>query len=292
MNPEVVSSVKAILGEGPSWDAKKQILYWVDIKGGVIYAHRPGNNTDELVAKVDGVSCVVPRSNGGLALTHGHGYYGLDLTTKSLEQLSDQVDTGLATRFNDGKCDSAGRFWAGTMDGTEKNQIGSLYLLTKDRKLKKVFSQVTVSNGMGWSPDNTEMYYIDSPTRKVVAFDFSLQTGDISNRQTAVDFDKTNQPGVPDGMTVDAEGMIWVAHWGGARVTRWDPSAGRLLDTLEIPADHVTSCCFGGKNLDELYVTSAREDLDEENLKAKPMSGSLFLTHPGVRGLATNSYVG
>ncbi len=293
MSPEVASSVRAELGEGPSWDAKKEILYWVDIKKGLIYAHRPGNPSDEIVASAQGVSCVVPWSNGGLALTLQHGFYSLDLLSKKLQPISDQVDTKVETsRFNDGKCDPAGRFWAGTMDATEKNPTGSLYLLGKDRKLKKVLSQVTISNGLGWSPDNRAMYYIDTPTRKVRAFDYSLQTGEIYNERTAVDFAVSEQKGDPDGMAVDVEGMIWVAHWGGARLTRWNPSNGNLLETLPVPADQVTSCCFAGRNLDELYITSARDGLDEKTLASKPLAGSLFIARPGVKGLPTHSYVG
>ena len=140
------------------------------------------------------------------------------------------------------------------MDGEERSSSGSLYVLEKNKKLNKVLPNVTISNGLGWSPDNKVMYYIDTPTLKVSAFDYSLATGAIENRRTAVDFVQNNQPGSPDGMAVDEEGMIWVAHWGGARLTRWNPSTGKLLDTFEIPADQVTSCCFGGRNLDELTL--------------------------------------
>jgi sugar lactone lactonase YvrE len=294
MNPEVVSNVKAELGEGPSWDANQEILYWVDIRRGIIYGHKLQSSDEILVASLgESVSCVVPRSNGGLALTMQHGYYGLDLSSKKLEPLSEQVETDLSvTRFNDGKCDPAGRFWAGTMDDTEKNPSGSLYVLNKDRKLKKVVSQVTVSNGMGWSPDDRSMYYIDSPTRKVSSFDYSLQSGEISNRRTCVDFGVNNQKGVPDGMTVDSDGMLWVAHWGGAKITRWNPSTGKLLQSLDLPADHVTSVCFAGKNLDELYITTARADLDPPALAAQPLAGSLFRANVGVTGLPTYSFQG
>lgn len=293
MEPEVASRIRAELGEGPSWDAENGILYWVDIKLGLIYSHRPGIADDDIVATAKSVSCVVPRREGGLALTLQHGYYGLDLATKNLESISEEVEMDLdGNRFNDGKCDPAGRFWAGTMDESEKNPSGSLYCLENNRKPKKVFSNVTISNGLGWSPDCTKMYYIDSLTRKISSFDYSLRTGEISNRQTAVDFDKTNQKGVPDGMAVDANGMIWVAHWGGARLTRWNPSTGILLETLHVPAEQVSSCCFAGEHLEELYITSARTGLDAKELASKPLTGSLFVVRPGVRGLPTNSFHG
>jgi sugar lactone lactonase YvrE len=293
MNLEVASDAKAALGEGPSWDVRSKILYWVDIVGGLIYAHTPGSSSDEIVAPASGVSCVVPRKSGGLALTLPHGFFGLDLSTKKLEAISVSLESDIPTnRFNDGKCDPAGRFWAGTMDEKEKNPAGSLYLLGTDRSLKKVLSGVTISNGLGWSPDRKTMYYIDSPTRKVWSFDYSHQTGDISNKRTAADFDEAEQPGVPDGMAVDAEGMIWVAHWGGARVSRWNPVEGKLVETLPVPADHVTSCCFAGSNLDELYITSAREGFDQTYLAKMPLSGSLFVANVGVKGLPTYAFEG
>ncbi|MDA4123582.1 MAG: SMP-30/gluconolactonase/LRE family protein [Thaumarchaeota archaeon] len=294
MIPEIASNIRAELGEGPSWDAEKKVLYWVDISGGVVYVHTPNDPNDKLVQRVKDVGCVVPRKGGGLAVASQHALYGLDLQGKTLTPLTEQVETDKAeNRFNDGKCDPAGRFWAGTMDGRPtRSPIGAFYVLEKGRKLKKVLSDITVSNGMGWSPDNKTMYYIDSPTRKVSAFDYALSTGEIKNRRTVVDFAQTQQQGNPDGMAVDAEGMIWVAHWGGGRVTRWNPSNGKLLDTIIIPADQSSSCCFGGDNLDELYITSARKGIDPKLLAAKPLTGALFVVKTGVRGLPTNAFDG
>lgn len=294
MDPEVASDIRAALGEGPSWDARNGILYWVDIQQGLIHAHNPGNPSDKTIADLgERVSCVVPRKNGGLALTMQHGYFTFDLQTKKVQPILDHVESDRSgTRFNDGKVDPAGRFWAGTMDDHENSPIGSLYFLDKDAKLKKVLSQITISNGLGWSPDNKKMYYIDTPTRQVWTFDYSLGTGEISNKRIAVDFAKNNQPGDPDGMAVDADGKIWVCHWGGARVTRWDPVAGKLLETINLPASHITSVCFAGTNLDELYITSAQQGLDEKELALQPLAGRLFVTHPDVEGLPTYSYEG
>jgi sugar lactone lactonase YvrE len=293
MNPEVASNVKAILGEGPSWDAKHEILYWIDIRGGAIFSHKLGNPNDQVVAKAERVSSVVPRAKGGLALTLPHGFFTLAPNSTKFEPLSEPIEADkLTNRFNDGKCDPAGRYWAGTMDDSERTASGSLYCIDQDRKLRKLVTQVRVSNGLGWSPDNRKMYYIDSPTKKVSSFDYSLTTGEVSNRSTIVDFAVSNQPGVPDGMTVDAEGMLWIAHWGGSRVTRWNPESGKLLDTMPVPAGETTSLCFAGKNLDELYITSARDGLDDKALATQPLAGSLFVVKPGVRGLPTNSYEG
>jgi sugar lactone lactonase YvrE len=292
--PERASNIRAELGEGPSWDAEKKVLYWVDISGGIVYVHTPNNPNDEVVQRVKSISCAVPRrGGGGLVLTSQHGIYGLELKSKVLTPLTEQVETDREeNRFNDGKCDSAGRFWAGTMNGLKNAPSGALYVLERNHGLKKALPGVTVSNGMGWSPDNKTMFHIDSPTRKVSAFDYALRTGEIGNRRTVVDFSQAQQLGNPDGMAVDEEGMIWVAHWGGARVTRWNPLNGTLLETIAVPADQTSSCCFGGDNLDELYITSARHNLDPKILAAKPLSGSLFMAKVGVRGLPTNAFDG
>lgn len=292
VNPELASNVRAVLGEGPSWDADRNVLYWVDIAGGVIYAHSPGSPDDRVVQMVKEVSVVVPRRSGGLGVIAWNRIYGLDLKSKALTPITEEVESDKGTRFNDGKCDSAGRLWTGTMDVQQRDPTGSLYVLERNLTLRKLLSGVAVSNGMGWSPDNKKMYYIDSPTKMVSVFDYNLQTGEVANRRTAVDFTQTQQPGIPDGMAVDEEGMIWVTHWGGARLTRWDPSNGSLLETIMIPSDQVTSCCFGGRNLDELYITSARFKQDPKVVASQPLSGRLFVTKVGVKGLPTNSFDG
>ncbi len=293
MTLEVASNVKAILGEGPTWEAKNGVLYWIDIRGGIIYSHKPGDPDDEQVARAELVSSVVPRTEGGFALTLKHGFFSLASNSSQAELLSEPIEANLSSnRFNDGKCDPAGRYWAGTMDDSERSSSGALYVLDKNREVRKMVSGVSISNGLGWSPDSKKMYYIDSPTKKVSSFDYDLATGGISNRKTIVDFAANNLPGVPDGMAVDAEGMIWVAHWGGSRVTRWNPSTGKLLDTVITPAEHTTSVCFAGKNLDELYITSASDGLEAKALAAQPLAGSLFVTKPGVKGLPTYSYEG
>jgi sugar lactone lactonase YvrE len=290
--PEVASNMKATVGEGPTWDAENKLLYWVDIDEGIIYSHRPNDAQDQVVHRVKQVSSVVLRSGGGLALTAGHGFYALDLESKVLTPLAEQVETEKeGNRFNDGKVDPAGRYWVGTMDA-QRTPIGALYVLEKQRGLKKVLDAITVSNGLCWSPDSRTMYYIDSATKKVTSLDYSLKTGEVGNRRTIIDFVQAGQEGGPDGMTIDEEGMLWVAHWGGARVTRWDPSTRRLLETVPVPADQTSSCCFGGSNLDELYITSAARGLDPAAPGAKPLNGALFVAKVGVRGLPAHVFDG
>lgn len=289
MNPELVLDVRAELGEGPSWDGKNGVLYWVDILRGLVHIFEPKESRDTSVRAGEYVSCVVPRKSGGVAVTLQHGFHTIDLKSGKASPLA-QVEKGVAgNRFNDGKCDPAGRFWAGTMDMKEKSASGALYRLEKN-KVRKILSGVSISNGLGWSPDNRTMYYIDTPTRKVSAFDYDMKTGDVRNRKTVVYFSSPDQPGNPDGMAVDAEGMIWVAHWGGYRITRWNPATGRPLDSVSLPVAQVTSCCFGGRNLDELYITTARTGLSHQALLRQPHAGSLFRVRTGLRGLPTYAF--
>jgi sugar lactone lactonase YvrE len=290
MHPELVLDAQAELGEGPSWDTKNTVLYWVDILRGLVHVFEPHESRDTAVRAGKYVSSVVPKRSGGVAITLQHGFYTLNPKEGEVSTIA-EVESRLAmNRFNDGKCDLTGRFWAGTMDMEERNASGALYFLERDR-VRRVLEDVTISNGLGWSPDNNTMYYIDTPTRKVSALDYDAETGEVKNRRTVVDFNPV-QPGSPDGMAVDTEGMIWVAHWGGYRVTRWNPATGRLLDTVILPVALVTSCCFGGRNLDELYITTARTGLDQGALSRQPLSGGLFRVRTGLRGLPTNVFDG
>jgi len=284
LESELLLDVRSELGEGPSWDSKNGVLYWVDIFRGLVHRYSPDGSKDESFQAGQYVSSVVPSSSGGVVVTLQHGFYALNLAGKP--SLIAEVETGLTqNRFNDGKCDPSGRFWAGTMDLEEKSPLGALYVLERGGRVRKALEKVTVSNGLGWSPDHRTMYFIDTPTKVVSAYDYSDSTGEIENRRTAVDM--SDQPGYPDGMAVDAEGMLWVAHWGGWRVTRFDPQTGKALDYANIPASQVTSCCFGGRRLEQLYVTSARAGVGPEEAGKGSPAGGLFRIEAGVRGLDT-----
>ena len=272
--PELVTDVKAILAEGPCWDADKQLLYWVDIIGKKVHIYDPESKTDKSVSVPGRVGTVVPRKSGGFVIAMENGFYFMDEKAGSLTLIA-QAESGLPqNRFNDGKCDPAGRFWAGTMNTEERKGTGSLYCMGADLQARKVFGDVKVSNGITWSPDFKTMYYIDSPTREVAAFDFDTDTGNISNKRVVVRIPEGG--GVPDGMTSDVEGMLWVAQWDGWQVSRWNPNTGELLQTVPIPAARVSSCVFGGPNLDELYITTARHRLDDARLAEQPLAGEVF----------------
>ena len=297
MNAELIFDAKATLGEGPAWDAKTQTLYWVDILEKRIYAGV------ELLAQLDDmIGCLAPCKNGNLIL----GLSGTVLEGEAQSRASfvdfapfgqtqgrpaSSQQTVLAAlkesatnRVNDGKCDPAGRFLAGTMDMNEKDPNGSFYSFD-GKAVQTLFSGVTISNGLAWSPDYKTFYYIDTPTRIVKAFDYDVSTGQIANPRAVIHFSESL--GWPDGMTSDMNGNLWIAMWGGAQVTRWNPNSGELLEQISIPALQSSACVFGGKNRNELYVTSARKGMSEADLKKYPLSGGLFKVVTKFEGMPT-----
>ena len=289
MNVELYIDAKATLAEGPFWHPREQRLYWVDITEGKVHIHEPNGSGDKVFEIGCQVGAAVPRAAGGLMLATERGLETFSVDSGEHEVVCDPESDLPNNRFNDGKVDPAGRFWAGTMSMQKEPKAGSFYCFEVDGTLRKLFDGVTVSNGLDWSPDAKTMYHIDSPTREVVAFDYCRETGEISNRRVLIRIDA--DAGVPDGMTVDAEGALWIAHWDGARVTRWSPE-GELLDTVPLPAQRVTSCAFGGEQLDVLYITTAQRGLDDETLQRYPHSGGIFALRPGVKGMPTNEYAG
>jgi len=289
-NVELVVDARVQLGEGPVWHARKQLLYWVDIHGAALHVHDPSGEPDTVYPVGCRIGAAVPRASGGMVLATENGFEAFDFETGSKTVLADPESHLPDNRFNDGKCDVRGRFWAGTMSMVKEKEAGSFYVLEPDGSTRRLFGGVTTSNGLGWSPDGRTMYYIDTPTMQVAAFDFDEERGNLSNRRIVVTF--PDGVGRPDGMTVDAEGMLWIAHWEGARVSRWNPADGSLLATVPVPADRVTCPAFGGSDLDVLYITTARFGVDEETLARQPHAGSLFALRPGVCGLPSHEFAG
>lgn len=287
MKIELIFDAKATLGEGPVWDAKSQTLYWIDILEKRIFAG------EKVIAQLDKyIGCFSLRPNGTLltALSGGDGSsFLVDLQPDSSQQSVLAAVTESATnRFNDGKCDPAGRFLVGTMAMNESDPTGSFYSFD-GKQVTKLFGGVTISNGLTWSPDHKTFYYIDTPTRKVQAFDYDLATGQIANPRVAIRIADTL--GWPDGMTSDTDGNLWIALWGGAQITKWNPQTGGLLEQIPVPALQTSSCIFGGKNMNELYITSARKGMNGENLKKYPLSGGLFKVETKVTGMPTFEFI-
>ena len=286
MQPELVFDAKAMLGEGAIWHAQKQVLYWVDILGHRFWRFDPATGKQEAFEVGQFVGTIVPRRKGGVLLALHHGLAAYDLDAKKLTMLCDPEAGNPEVRFNDGKCDPAGRFWAGTMPLEKRGPFGNLFCLFPDLHCDRMLTDVWCSNGIVWSLDAKTMYYIDTPRGTVDAFDYNLETGAISNRRVAITIPADT--GHPDGSTLDADGMLWVAHWGGARVTRWNPRTGKLLATVNVPAKQVTSCVFGGPKLDRLYITTARRGVEMTD----PLAGGLFCVDVGVKGLEAFEFAG
>ncbi|MGQ9917465.1 MAG: SMP-30/gluconolactonase/LRE family protein [Bryobacteraceae bacterium] len=289
MRVELVLDVRCGLGEGPVWDEREQRLYWVDILAGRVHRWRPGTGQVETMETGEPVGAAALRKDGGLVLALQSGFAVAETFSGALERRASFEGAGPDVRMNDGKCDAAGRFWAGTMAMDLRAGAGALYRLDPDGRVARVLDGVTISNGMDWTADGRRMYYIDSPRKTIDVFDFDLATGTVTNRRAAVVIEEG--AGIPDGMTLDAEGRIWVALWGGGAV-RCYSAEGRLLEVIEVPASQTTSCCFGGEDFGVLYITSARDGLDEERLEREPMAGGVFGVRCGAKGRAAHRYAG
>jgi sugar lactone lactonase YvrE len=291
---ELVLNAHADLGEGPSWEARTGRLYWVDIHAGHLHIFNPQDGGDRRIELGEFIGCAAPRRSGGLVLGLRSGFATLDSPLPSggagvrVIVISEPHLPG--NRFNDGKCDPAGRFLAGTMDDAEVEASGSLYSFAPDGTVKTLLTGTRISNGLTWSPDYRTFYFIDTPTRTVMAYDYDLTTGEIGNPRPAISVPP--ELGWPDGMTSDAEGMLWVAMWGGAKLTRWNPVTGQLVTEIPFPALNVSSCAFGGPNLTDLYVTSARKGMNAEQLAKYPLSGGLFRIRTNIRGMPTFEFGG
>lgn len=284
---QLLLDAQAKLGEGAIWDSRQQRLLWIDILGQTLHRFDPVAGKDQVIDVGQFIGTVVPRRAGGVMVALSDGFAALDWETGQLTFVADPEAELPDTRFNDGKCDPAGRFWAGTMSLKGVNEAGSLYVLDGDHSTRRMVTGVSVSNGIVWSRDARTMYYIDTRLQRVDAFDYDLGTGNITQRRVA--FTVPADQGRPDGMTLDAEGMLWIAHWEGWRVTRWDPLTGRLLQTIQVPVARVTSCAFGGPNLDQLFITTAQPAKPDP---AQPNAGGVFVARPGVCGLPAFEYAG
>ena len=281
--PELVLAARAELGEGPVWHAPGGTLYWVDLFAGVVHHYQPASGITGSVEVGEIVGCVVPRERGGLLAATASGIYQLDPVSGAKERVAAIEADRPETHFNDGKVDPAGRFWFGSIavDRTT-DTLGDLYSLEPDLAVTHRLAGVDNTNGMDWSPDGRTMYFIDSLTRQVTAYDYDAASGAIANPRAVVTLPQDS--GVPDGMTVALDGTLWVAHWGGGRVTRWHPTTGALLQTIPVPANLTTSCAFAGAALDQLYITTARYQESAAALAAQPHAGGVFRYQTDTRG--------
>ncbi len=282
MQAKSILHAQASLGEGSLWNPATERLYWVDIEGRALHVFDPATGADRCYPTGKRIGTVVPKRNGNALVALQTGIHELDLGTGQLTRLADPV-TDEHLRFNDGKCDPAGRFWVGTFDMLLRPHVGTLYRFDADGSTHIMLRHITNSNGIAWSLDRATMYYIDTPTLMVQAFDYDNATGAIANPRIVIRFPEGI--GWPDGMTIDAEGKLWVALWGGGAVQRYDPATGALLAVVQVSAPFTSSCAFGGSDLRTLYITSARGGLSPQQLQEFPLSGDVFAVEPGVRGV-------
>ena len=282
-NMELVIDSQSELGEGAIWNYKTGELLWIDITGKILNIYNPKTDFNKAMFTGEMIGTVVPEESGLLLVALQHGIYQFDPQTGAKKLIADPEKDIPNNRFNDGKCDPAGRFWVGTMDLDIKPGVAALYRLDPDSTIHKMIDSVSISNGIVWSADLKKMYYIDSPTQKVMAYDYSNETGEISNPKVAIEIPTAT--GLPDGMTIDADGNLWVALYGGAAVSCWNPETGKLLRKIDVPAKNVTSCAFGDDDLGTLYITTARQETSDEELDKYPHAGGVFKIHPGVKGV-------
>ena len=286
---EVFADLHADVGEAPHWDDRTGTLLFVDLTGGAVFRYDQSGAQLASFPVGQEVGAVVPRRGGGLVLAVRDGI-GVASDAGEGFEVTVPVERDIpGNRMNDAKCDPAGRLLAGTMAYDLSPHAAALYQVEPDWSFGQVVRDVTQSNGIAWSPDGSRMYFIDSATQGIDVFDYDTGTGSAGNRRRLVTIDAAR--GIPDGMTTDDQGNLWVACFGGAAVRCFSP-AGEQLDEVSLPVTQVTSCAFGGPGLADLYVTTAAYRLSAGQRKWEPHAGATFVCRPGATGLPASPFAG
>jgi sugar lactone lactonase YvrE len=286
MKLKVAFAAEDRLGEGPVWSVDEQALYWVDIERPCLQRYHPETGAYTAWTMPSQIGSFALRQGGGAVVALRDGLYTFDLGSGHLTNIC-RPEPKRGTRFNDGKCDRYGRFWAGTMDLKFAAPVGALYRLDGDGNCDMMRPHVTCSNGLGWSPDNRTMYYTDTPTRHILAYDFDGEIGKISHERIFTH----DAEGYPDGLTVDAAGYVWSAKWDGWKIVRYTPD-GTVDREIPLPVQRPTSCTFGGPALNQLYITSASVGLSPAERAEQPLAGSLLVLETDIAGLPDALYAG
>lgn len=288
--PQVLVNCQCLLGESPVWDSRCQRIVWLDILNNQIHQYSPELRNHQVLKIAKTPGCIDLSPAGEFFAAVEDGFARIDLTSGQIQMLAELEKNEVDNRFNDGKFDPAGRFWAGTMSVSGKSCNGSLYAMDTDGSVSLKITGVGCSNGLVWNREHTRFYYIDSSSARITSYNYDLKTGNITNKAVVLDISREN--GLPDGMTIDNEGMLWVALWDGWKVIRVDPETGEVLKSISLPVSRVTSCTFGGDNMQDLFITSARIGLSEEELEKQPLAGSLFVVkNSGFQGVYTNTNI-
>ena len=276
---ECVINGGATLGEGVLWSARERVVYWVDIEEGMVFRYDPEKRENRGVLLGKRVGTIAESDSGFLVAALEDGVYQLDFDSGRLDKWNDPMGGNPENRFNDGKAGPDGRFYVGSI-GAQGEQF--LYRINKDRSWESIEEGITCSNGLVWSLDFETLYYIDTPTMSVVAYDFDSKSGSIANKRVIIEV--SDDMGMPDGMTIDSEGKLWVAHWEGYCVRRWDTDTGSETMKIEVPVARVTSCAFGGDDLRDLYITTASVGLSASDREDQPLAGGLFRWRSPIAG--------
>ncbi|CEG58516.1 SMP-30/gluconolactonase/LRE family protein [Legionella fallonii] len=288
LNPTVIFNSQAVLGESPLWSDHEGIMYWLDCLQPAIHCFNPQTCSDKFIILDQIVTSIALYVPNILLVTVEEGYAFVNLKTGILEQIANPY-ANQSVIFNDGKCDRQGRFWSGTAAKDWQSPIGILYQLSADLTFKPMDRGFILSNGIGFSPDNEYLYFSDSLAHTIYRYDFDLAAGTITNKQSFISI--PDSEGIPDGMTVDTEGFLWVAMWDGWAVNRYD-TQGKKVDSVKLPVPRPTSVAFGDRDLSTLYITSARMGLSDEQLQLSPLSGSLFALKTLFQGLPEPHFKG
>ena len=286
---ELVVPAQAELGECPVWDEAAQELLWVDILQGLVHRYEPATGNSSHLAVGQPIGAVAPRVSGGYVLALRDGFAIVEDADQTAHIVAPVELDAPENRMNDGKCDRAGRFWAGTVSSEADSGAGALYRLDPDYTVTKILEGVTMSNGLAWSPGEDVMYFIDTATQRVDAFDFESVSGRIEHRRPVIEIPV--EDGSPDGMTSDVDGNLWIAVYGSSQVRCYAPD-GRLEEVVELPVPGVTSCAFGGVDCRDLYITTAPLGVSEAEYRERPGTGGLYRVRPGVKGAPPNSFRG
>ena len=283
-----IGATSDILGEGPIWDVREQSFYWVDIRKPVVQRYDWATRTVKSWSMPEMVGSLAVKEKGGLVVALRSQIAFFDQATGSLDRIASPEAGREAMRFNDGKCDRQGRFWAGTMNDVTRDPEGALYRLDPVRGCVPMERGIRIPNSLAWSVDSRTLYFADSPLRTISSYPFDPATGEIGAPRS---FATVEAPAIPDGATVDADGCLWSAHYDGWRVVRFMPD-GRIDRVIDLPVQRPTSCQFGGPDLSVLFVTTARQKLTPEELAKQPLAGALLALDVGVKGVAEARYVG
>jgi sugar lactone lactonase YvrE len=278
------------LGEGAFWNHKTNELYWVDILDNKLNIYNPKTKFNTGFDTPSSIGTVVPSDQDHEAvIALQDGIYMMNTQNGSVELLSDIEQNKPGNRFNDGKCDPSGRFWVGSMAFSQESYLASLYMVDAKGEAFLKKDSVTVSNGIAWNKDKSTMFYIDTPTAAIKAYDYDDATGHISNERVAVTVN--DSLGFPDGMAIDEDDNLWVGMWNGNAVLQFDSKTGELLSKVEVPAHNVTSCAFGGDDLDILYITTSSVDMTEGEQQQFPLAGSIFKVQTPVNGVKSSFFM-